>query len=231
MSSSTRSRESLYQRQRQVGAGRRSPVPRRSARCRSCDRPAPRRPPPACASPADRSNSSSSRARLRRSPRRGGGGEQGDERRGVSRRDSEARGCCHHQCRARRRRERGGARARLRACGATVSLRVAQPRERSSACVPARAARAPPRARLMRGSKRLSSDQSAASSVLDLPQADAEAGERRGAEGRGLGIRRPQHRHAQQVGLELQQQIVARGATVDAQLGERAAGVLAAWRR
>ena len=50
----------------------------------------------------------------------------------------------------------------------------------------------------------------------------AEAGQVGGAEGRRLRHRGADHRHAEEVGLELHQQVVARGAAVHAQLRERA---------
>ena len=57
------------------------------------------------------------------------------------------------------------------------------------------------------------------------PEADGEPGEVRRAEGGGLRDRGPHDRHAEQVGLELHQQVVGRGAAVDAQLVEGDAGV------
>src|SRR5688572_10782500 len=56
---------------------------------------------------------------------------------------------------------------------------------------------------------------------LRLPEARAEARECRGAEGRGLGVHRAQHGHAEQIRLELQQQVVACRAAIDSQLRQR----------
>jgi hypothetical protein len=59
-----------------------------------------------------------------------------------------------------------------------------------------------------------------------LPESDAKACERGGAEGGGLRIHRANTGTRQQVGLELQQEIVAGGAAIDPQLRERLPGVL-----
>ena len=57
------------------------------------------------------------------------------------------------------------------------------------------------------------------------PEADREAGEVGRAERRRLGDRGPDDGHAEQVGLELHEQVVGGRAAVDAQLGERDARV------
>ena len=53
-----------------------------------------------------------------------------------------------------------------------------------------------------------------------FPEADRQAGQERGAEGGGLDDLGPDDRHAEDVGLELHQQVVGRGAAVHAQLAE-----------
>ncbi len=67
-----------------------------------------------------------------------------------------------------------------------------------------------------RGSKRRAACHSRADLLLVPPRPHGEAGEVGGAQRRGLGLRRALHRHAEQVGLRLQQQIGAAGATVGA---------------
>src|SRR5664280_2490061 len=58
------------------------------------------------------------------------------------------------------------------------------------------------------------------------PIADGEAGEIRGAEGGRLEDLGPDDGHAEEIGLELHEELVRGGAAVDAQLGQRDAGVL-----
>src|SRR5213075_570686 len=62
--------------------------------------------------------------------------------------------------------------------------------------------------------------------VARLPQIDRQAGKVGRAERRGLQHLRPHYRHAEEIGLELHQEIVGRRAAVDAQLGEPFARVL-----
>ncbi len=103
---------------------------------------------------------------------------------------------------------------------------LAQPRERSSASLQrARRRRGfrPGHARFEAPVERPQRRQLA----FGLPEAGAEAGERGRAERRRFRVRRAQHGNAEQVRLELQQQVVARRAAVDAQLRQRMAGVLA----
>ena len=57
--------------------------------------------------------------------------------------------------------------------------------------------------------------------LLVLPEADGEPGEIGGAERGGFRDARPHHRHAEEVGLELHQQIVGARAAVHAQFLER----------
>ena len=71
------------------------------------------------------------------------------------------------------------------------------------------------------GSKAASSRHAAAASTRRRPHALGDAGEVRGAERGRLPDRGPAHGHAEQVGLELAEQVHDRGAAVDAQLGER----------
>ena len=169
----------------------RIPARRRTARSRSCGPRAPRPPVPACARPASPAVRRVRRA-SRPSPRRGRCELRGELRR-RTRRVSDGRSCCCHQRVGGDNHQRGRDRGDERGGGSASFL--AQPRERSTACCQ-RARRAAASSRSMRGSKRRSSVQSAASSCLRLPESDAEAGEGRGAEGRGLGVRGPQHRHA-----------------------------------
>src|SRR2546425_5585646 len=56
--------------------------------------------------------------------------------------------------------------------------------------------------------------------VARLPQVDGQAGEIGGAERRGLQHFRPHHRDAEQVGLELHQQVVGGSPAVDAHLAQ-----------
>src|SRR5688572_12184119 len=59
-----------------------------------------------------------------------------------------------------------------------------------------------------------------------FPQVHREAGKVGGAKGRRLENSRPHHRRAEQIGLELHEQVVRRGAAIHAQLRELLAGVL-----
>ena len=77
--------------------------------------------------------------------------------------------------------------------------------------------------RVIAGSNTRSTCQLAATSDGVLPVADREPGEIAGAERRGLEHLGPHDRHAEQVGLELHQQVVRRRAAVDAQLAQREA--------
>src|SRR5690606_19736153 len=61
--------------------------------------------------------------------------------------------------------------------------------------------------------------------VLALPHAGRQAGQARGAEGRGLDDLGPRDGHAEDVALELHEQVVGRRAAVDLEHGERAPGV------
>src|SRR5262245_1585775 len=54
-----------------------------------------------------------------------------------------------------------------------------------------------------------------------LPEPDAKAGEIGGTEARRLRHRRPQHVHAEDIGLELTQEVVGGGAAIDAERLDR----------
>ena len=103
------------------------------------------------------------------------------------------------------------------------SSSTCQSRERSTACDQRAQARVAPRRATSAGSNPRRARQLAATSRGRRPEAGAEAREVCGAQRRGFGDLRAHDRHAQQVGLELHQQVVGRRAAVDAQF-DAAAG-------
>ena len=58
------------------------------------------------------------------------------------------------------------------------------------------------------------------------PKSDGQAGQVGGAQGRGFGDTRPHHRHPQEIGLHLHQQVVAAGAAIHPQLPQTDARIL-----